>query len=99
MRVQSLGWKIPQRMPWQPTPVFFPGESHGQMSLTGYSPQDHKELDTHTHTHQGKKLKFHPSMGIHLMTINQVAYMCMIPLFLHSSLTVKTRGNGTHIMV
>ena len=24
---------------WQPTPVFLPGESHGQRSLVGYSPQ------------------------------------------------------------
>ena len=23
---------------WQPTPVFLPGESHGQRSLAGYSP-------------------------------------------------------------
>jgi len=23
---------------WQPTPVFLPGESHGQRSLSGYSP-------------------------------------------------------------
>ena len=30
----------------QPTPVFLPGESHGQRSLVGYSPQGHKELDT-----------------------------------------------------
>ena len=27
---------------WQPTPVFLPRESHGQRSLTGHSPQDHK---------------------------------------------------------
>ena len=27
------------------TPVFLPGESHGQRSLTDYSPQGHKELD------------------------------------------------------
>ena len=26
--------------------VFLPGESHGQRSLTGYSPQGHKESDT-----------------------------------------------------
>ena len=26
------------------TPVFLPGESHGQRSLAGYSPQGHKEL-------------------------------------------------------
>ena len=30
----------------QPTPVFLPGESHGQRSLGGYSPQGHKESDT-----------------------------------------------------
>ena len=37
----------------QPTPVFLPGESHGQRSLESYSPWGHKELDTieHTHTH------------------------------------------------
>ena len=27
-----------------PTPVFLPGESHGQRSLAGYSPWGHKEL-------------------------------------------------------
>ena len=30
--------KIPWRRAWQPTPVFLPGESHGQRSLVGYSP-------------------------------------------------------------
>ena len=30
---------------WQPTPVFLPGESHGQRRLVGYSPWGHKELD------------------------------------------------------
>ena len=30
--------KIPWRTKWQPTPVFLPGESHGQRSLVGYSP-------------------------------------------------------------
>ena len=38
--------KIPWRREWQPTPVFLPGESHGQRSLPSYSPQGHKELDT-----------------------------------------------------
>ena len=27
----------------QPTPVFLPGESHGQRTLVGYSPWGHKE--------------------------------------------------------
>ena len=30
--------KIPWRRAWQPTPVFLPGESHGQRRLVGYSP-------------------------------------------------------------
>ena len=29
--------KIPWRRKWQPTPVFFPGETHGQKNLSGYS--------------------------------------------------------------
>ena len=38
--------KIPWRRKWQPTPVFSPGESHGQRNLVGYSPWGRKELDT-----------------------------------------------------
>ena len=30
--------KIPWRRAWPPTPVFLPGEFHGQKSLEGYSP-------------------------------------------------------------
>ena len=30
--------KIPWRRALQPTPVFLPGESHGQRNLAGYSP-------------------------------------------------------------
>ena len=30
---------------WQPTPLFLPGECHGQRNLEGYSPKGHKELD------------------------------------------------------
>ena len=37
--------KIRWRRAWQPTPVFWPGESHGQRSLVGYSPPGHTESD------------------------------------------------------
>ena len=37
--------KIPWRRKWQPTPVFLPGEFHGQRSLVGYSPWGHKGSD------------------------------------------------------
>ena len=43
--VPSLGWGDPWRRARQPTPVFLPGESHGQRSLVGYSPWGHKESD------------------------------------------------------
>ena len=34
----SLGSEDPWRRAWQPTPVFLPGESHGQRGLVGYTP-------------------------------------------------------------
>ena len=37
-RVLSLVGKISCRRAWQPTPIFLPGESHGQGSLMGYRP-------------------------------------------------------------
>ena len=52
--------KIPWRREWQPTPVFLPGEFHGQRSLAGCNLLGHKDLDmtewlthayTHAHTH------------------------------------------------
>ena len=38
------------RRKWQPTPVFLPGESHGQRSLVVYSPWGSKESDTTEHS-------------------------------------------------
>ena len=33
--------KIHWRREWLPSPLFLPGESHGQMSQRGYSPRSH----------------------------------------------------------
>ena len=43
--VPGLG-RFPWRWKWLPTPVFLPGESHGQENQVGYSPWGCKELDT-----------------------------------------------------
>ena len=61
-RCKRLGFnpwvgKIPWRRAWQLTPVFLPGESHGQRTLAGYSPWGRKKLNTteateHTHVHK-----------------------------------------------
>ena len=43
-RLRFYPWirKIPWRRAQQPTPVFLPGESHGQKSLARYSPWGHR---------------------------------------------------------
>ena len=54
LKVENLPWNIKFgknfRTFWsrkfQPTPVFLPGESHGQRSLAGYSLYGRKESDT-----------------------------------------------------
>ena len=44
-RLDSWVGKSPWRRTWQPTPVFLPGESHGQRRLVGYRPWGPKESD------------------------------------------------------
>ena len=49
--VQSLGLEDPLEKEMAPTPVFLPGEFHGQRSLVGYSPWGRKESDTTERLH------------------------------------------------
>ena len=44
MQVHSLGGEDPRRRKRLPTPVFLPGESHGQRSLAGSSSWGHKNV-------------------------------------------------------
>ena len=51
---------IPWRWEWQPTPVFLPGESHGQRSLAwGLSESETTEWLTQTHTHNQQSSSFY----------------------------------------
>ena len=43
--VRSMGWEDSLEKERAPTPVFLPGEFHGQRSLAGYNPWGCKELD------------------------------------------------------
>ena len=45
MQVRSLDQEDSLEEGMEPTPVFLPGESHGQRSLVVYGPWGHKELD------------------------------------------------------
>ena len=70
--------KIPCRREWLCTPVFLPGESHGQKGLAGYSPQGCKESDAtealqHTST-QAPRL-WHP-----VTTVPENEYNSLHPL-------------------
>ena len=51
--------KIPWRRKWQPIPLFLPEKSHGQSSLTVYSPWGRKELD------MTEQLSMHTSGYLH----------------------------------
>ena len=61
--------KIPWKREWQPTPVFLPGKSHGQLSLAGYSLWSHivrttEHADTHgIHGFVAGPSKLHCSAG------------------------------------
>ena len=44
-RVPSLGQEDPPEKGMATTPIFLPGESHGQRSLVGYSSWGHNESD------------------------------------------------------
>ena len=41
--IRSLGQEDPLEKEMAPSPVFLPGESHGQRSLVGYNPRGCKE--------------------------------------------------------
>ena len=58
-RFDSWIRKIPWRRECLPTPVSFPGESHGQRSLAGYSPWGRKESDTTERQSTEQQLRFY----------------------------------------
>ena len=43
--IRGLG-RFPWRRKWLTTPIFLPGEFHGQKSPVAYGPWGHKESDT-----------------------------------------------------
>ena len=69
--------KIPWWRIWQPTPIFLSGESQGQRSLAGYSPQGRKEPDTTEATQHActpKSMKYPPISLNHLHSPLSVFY-------------------------
>ena len=89
--IPGLG-RFPWRRPWQPTPVFLPGKSHGWWSLVGSSPWGRPRLEcvctrtrthTHTHTHTQRNHEFITLRKINnlvLMERDNVQLLCIIEL-------------------
>ena len=88
--------KIPWRREWQPSPVFLPGESHGQRSVAGYSPWGHKESDTTkwlslftSHVHKAASFGIRPiTTHSHLLIIMMDVFCrcicCYVSLFVRN---------------
>ena len=60
--------KIPWSSKWQPTPVFLPGEYHGQRSLVGYSPCGCKRVRLDSVNKQQQKSNKTCILPLHLGT-------------------------------
>ena len=78
--VRSLGWENPLEEGMQPTPIFLPGESHGQRSLVDYSPWGYEESDTTEHTHTYTHTRAY-------MYVFNIAEIILAMSFLHSFFT------------
>ena len=83
--------KIPGRRAWQPTPVFLPGESHGQRSLAGYSPWVTKSwawlsdwactnrIPMEYHCNLGRKM-FSESFELFIFILFYYLYNCLLSM-------------------
>ena len=76
--------KIPWSRKWQPTPVFLPGEFHGQSILVGYCPWGLKESDL------TKQLSTNTSYGITVL-------MFKSPLFYLILFTKHKNSDISHL--
>ena len=62
--VRSLGWKIPWRREWLPTPVFLPGEFYGQRNL-----EDYKAMELQRVRHRLSDLTLAASLILGYLTL------------------------------
>ena len=73
--------KIPCRRAWQPSPVFWPGKSHGQRSLVGYSPRGHKRVSHDLATNSQYSLSQLCLFG----NYRYLLFLSIIPLYFQST--------------
>ena len=68
--------KMPWRRKWQPTPVFWPGESQGQRSLEGFN-------TTQRLNNNNNKATSKSQLKVHLQFSQQVLYKLLKNIFKH----------------
>ena len=93
--------KIPWRRAWQPIPVFWPGEPHGQRSLADYSPWGLKDSDTterpSTAQHSSSSLQlcstYLISLDSHNCPVNRSQYSSYCLLYLERLGPIETKRN------
>ena len=79
--------KISWRREWLPTPVFLPGESHGQRTLAGYSPWGCRvghNWETSTFTH----------LGLYIQKVGKLDLTCQAPNHRVSSISMDRFLSG-----
>ena len=89
-----------RRRAWQPTPVFWPGEFHGQRSLVGYSPWGHKDLDTAEQLNKKKFLRpLITNKTEHFFIFTGNLYFSFYKLPTHAFILISIRTNILSLLV
>ena len=73
IQVQTLVQEDLLRRGWQPTPIFFPGKSHGQRNLVGYSPWGVNRVRHDLATNQQKTA--------HPLSLGAASSPCMVVVY------------------
>ena len=74
--VPSLDQEDPLEKGMANTPVFLPGQSHGQRSLVGYNLWGCKEMDTTEHTHTHTHCVLECIFKVNLIYVLQTYHTC-----------------------
>ena len=96
--------KMPWRRAWQLTPVFLPGESHGQRSLTSYGPWGHNWSDLacmHTGGEFEKSFSWHAVLRE--CTRGEIPYICVcVCVYVHQCGSASFRAfisSSTRVLI